>query len=380
MRIGLWTFIVCLLVHATTAFSQPSESVIQNVLSPAQWRQVDDAVDRGVRWLASRQAKDGSFPTAIGGQPAVTALSAMALMSRGHRPGVGPYGETLDQAIDYCLRCQRDEGCYVVDRTTMPTDQWNRGSHTGLYNHAITGLMLGEAYGLTDTDREDRLKDSIQRALDFARMRQMMKRPGLKPLDAYGWRYYGHLNMAGKGESDLSVTAWFIMFYRSAKNAEFDVPKQNVTQAIQFVRNCYNPREGAFFYGPYPQDRRISRGVTGAGLLCLTLAAEPDPAINAAAGRWLLDHPFSRYNRPHGPHGRFHYSAYYCSQAMFILGGKHWQQFYPVLAKTMVSHQQSIGSWEREGVRDGQFGQCYTTALAILSLTPPYQLLPIYQR
>jgi hypothetical protein len=31
-------------------------------------------------------------------------------------------------------------------------------------------------------------------------------------------------------------------------------------------------------------------------------------------------------------------------------------------------------------VNDGPYGSAYTTALAILALTPPYQILPIYQR
>ena len=38
------------------------------------------------------------------------------------------------------------------------------------------------------------------------------------------------------------------------------------------------------------------------------------------------------------------------------------------------------GSWDAESNRDGQFGNVYTTALAVLALTPPYQLLPIHQR
>jgi hypothetical protein len=46
----------------------------------------------------------------------------------------------------------------------------------------------------------------------------------------------------------------------------------------------------------------------------------------------------------------------------------------------LVEHQEADGSWPPEGNRDGMFGDSYTTALVVLSLTPPYQLLPIYQR
>ena len=96
--------------------------------------------------------------------------------------------------------------------------------------------------------------------------------------------------------------------------------------------------------------------------------------------RWILKHPFTHYNRRRQSDDRYHYSAYYCSQAMFQLGGKYWEQFYPDLQKVLLTNQQRDGSWDREAVHDGQFGNVYTTALTVLALTPPYQLLPIYQR
>lgn len=75
-----------------------------------------------------------------------------------------------------------------------------------------------------------------------------------------------------------------------------------------------------------------------------------------------------------------HYSAYYCSQAMFQLGGDYWKQFYPRFMNVLLENQNADGSWSPEGNRDGNFGSAYTTALVILALAPPYQLLPIFQR
>src|SRR5689334_19766195 len=80
-----------------------------DALSPDQWRRVDNCVDRGLAWLASKQQQDGSFPTAASGQPAVTSLAVMAFLSRGHVPGTGPYGKQLDRAIDFVLAQQQPE-------------------------------------------------------------------------------------------------------------------------------------------------------------------------------------------------------------------------------------------------------------------------------
>ena len=96
------------------------------------------------------------------------------------------------------------------------------------------------------------------------------------------------------------------------------------------------------------------------------------------AGHWILAQSFDRYNRGTGP---YHYGAYYASQAMFQLGGEYWEQFYQHVAPALVRNQRTGGSWDIErDVNGNTFGTCYTTSLSVLALTPPYQLLPIYQR
>jgi hypothetical protein len=100
-----------------------------------------------------------------------------------------------------------------------------------------------------------------------------------------------------------------------------------------------------------------------------------------AAGAWILRHPFKEYGAFVGPFDRFHYGAYYCSQAMFLLGGKYWSDFYPPMADTLLANQNPEGSWPPEQkFNDGLFGSEYTTALSVITLTTPYQLLPIHQR
>jgi hypothetical protein len=66
---------------------------------------------------------------------------------------------------------------------------------------------------------------------------------------------------------------------------------------------------------------------------------------------------------------------------MFQLGGDYWRRFFPPLAETLTRHQSEDGSWDPENDNNGDyFGRTYTTSLAVLALTPAYQLLPIFQR
>jgi hypothetical protein len=135
----------------------------------------------------------------------------------------------------------------------------------------------------------------------------------------------------------------------------------------------YQLRDGDF---PAP-----SRGMTGAGILSLSLAGQHQTPMAQAAGEWLLAHPFRQVGELNGQNDRSFYSMYYCSQAAMQLGGRYWEGIYPPIVNVLVRAQNPDGSWPQEyGSGDGVFGRCYSSALAVLALTPAYQLLPVYQR
>jgi hypothetical protein len=352
---------------------------LSSAVSPEKWQRVEKAVDRALSWLASREASGGSFPTYPSAQPAVTSLCTMAFLSRGHQPGVGPNGQGLNKAIDFVLSCQRSDGLFSFQEPS-PMHEDRQASHSAVYNHAISGLMLGEVYGQVSGPRARNVKTAIERALKFSM--ELQSRPKMDQ-DTGGWRYLRRLPSGV--DSDLSVTGWQLMFLRSAKNAEFNVPEKAITAAIDYVRQRWDSQSGGFNYVAhyFQPGFRITRGMTGAGILCLSMAGQHETIIARSAGTWLLEHPFMTFNDsvPNSRDDRFFYSAYYCSQAMAQLGGRYWEQFFPKLVDVLLEKQSSDGSWPEEPHSgDAIFGNVYTTALAVLSLTPPYQLLPVYQR
>ncbi len=354
---------------------------LAEALPPAKWQQVENSVDRALAWMATQQRADGSFPTYSSGQPGVTSLCIMAFLSRGHQPGVGPYGQQLNKAIDFVLSCQR-EGGLICMQSPGPLYEDKEASHTAVYNHAISGLMLGEIYGQINGQRSKAVKQAIENALQFSR--QMQLRPKAVA-DKGGWRYL-RLNQYGSGiDSDLSVTGWQLMFMRSARNAEFNVPQGYVDEAMAYVRGLWDSGSGAFYYRNMEgAGAKASRGMTGAGILSLSLSGQHHTPMALAAGDWLLKHPYTYFGELVSSRDRFFYSAYYCSQAMAQLGGRYWEQFFPPLVDVLLNSQARDGSWPPEvdsgGGNEAIFGNDYTTALAVLALTPPYQLLPVYQR
>jgi len=352
-----------------------SPKPLSAVLAPTKWQQVENTVDRGLAWIASQQAADGSFSTLPQCQPGVSSLCIMAFLSRGHQPGVGPYGKQIERAIDFVISCQMQDGmlCLVPPESTHMS---GRASHTATYNHAISGLMLGEVYGQVSGLRAKATKQSIEKALKFTRQLQLRSK---SEIDKGGWRYI-RLNPS-RVDSDISITGWQIMFLRSAKNAEFDVPQNYVEEATAYVHRLWESSSGGFHYrSGEPSNTKLSRGLVGAGILSLSLAGEHQSPQALSAGDWLLARPFNYVGESVGTGDRFFYGAYYCSQAAAQLGGRYWEGIYPHIADALLRGQLSDGSWPPEKTGDGAFGNTYTSAMAVLSLTPPYQLLPVYQR
>ncbi len=347
-------------------------------LPPSQWARVESSVDRGLQWLASQQADDGRFPSDEIAQPAVTSLAVMAFLSRGHLPDEGPYGENISRAIDFVLSTQSRRGYFSL-RPVIPPAQHLTPSQTVVYNHSIAGLMLGEVFGMCSGERSQRIENAIHRALIYHR--EVQSRTKAAASDIGGWRY-GYPE-SPSAASDMSVTGWALMFLRSARNAEFNVPKQYFDEGLDFVQRCYEPdasqhEKGVFRYRPREsqENPQISLANTASATLTLILGGRHQHEGVKTSVRW-----FRSRNYPSPWQNNYYYLAsYYSSQAMAQVGGDSWDQIFPQIAAGMLEEQTESGAWPPGGANEKRFGSTYSTSLAVLALTPAYGLLPIYQR
>lgn len=379
--------LVAAAVWSPGVMAQPGEgSSAKKVLTDDQWRAVDRSVSKGLSWLAGQQQPDGSFPTGPDvGQPGVTSLCVLAFAAHGQLPGEGPHGQKLEKAVQYIAASQKRNGLLARVASNSPTLTRNGSPYEAVYNHGISGLALAEVYGMTGelggADGATIIPMAIQATLT---MQGWDKR---RAADKGGWRYLQLHNLDEEPfDSDLSVSGWQLMFLRSAKNAGFDVPAESIDAAVGYVRRCFSDKYGAFQLMATDYDRR-SRGMAGAGVLALAHAGFHKSEEARRAGDWILERGFEDYNEfvKFGPQtwvdDRYHYGVFNCAQAMYQLGGKYWEQFFPPTAMTLVKNQRADGSWEPEShSHDMAYGSCYTTALVALTLGAPNQLLPIFQR
>lgn len=316
---------------------------------------VDQSVDRALEFLAQNQLADGSFRSNLKGNTGVTSLCIMAFLAKGHTPGNGPYGQIINNGLDFVLS--------QVQKNGMILSMASSRSHGPMYSHCISTLLLSEVSGMVSPARQKRIDHILPKALQLILNAQAVRKDSRH---AGGWRYQPHSR-----DSDISVTAWAVMALRSGKNNDAAIPKESIDQAVAYVLKC---RTGS---GGYSYQPGSSPGFarTGAGLLCLMLCGQHKHPATLLAGRYILNKLPQKLGGSH-----FYYGLYYTSQAMFQLGGDYWRKYAERMYALMLRFQNADGSWSVSSGTARQAGPCYSTAMTVLAITVSYRQLPIYQR
>ena len=354
---------------------------LPEVLDSQQFSQLLAAVDRGLAALQQQQQPDGRFLTINYGQPAVTALAVMAYISRGHMPGQGPYGELLNEAINYVLSQQKTSGIFShmgIDPTRIRVIPSTANGEfkemtAQTYSHAICMLMLGEIYGLTANKESFRIRNAIENGLKFSIQLWDIRPHSAR--DDGGFRYTR--SGTDGAEGDVSITGWHTASLRSIRNAGFDVPQAVMDRIAAYIIRNQN-QDGGF---AYIANHNTTYPMTAAGTLCLALAGKHGSTETLRAATYLSHFRASDPSAFGEVSGRKwpYYCCYYQTQASIQLGGQLWVTCMGEVSKYLLSKQSASGLWPPDG-SDDEFGPSYSTSMAVIALTPILQILPIYQR
>jgi hypothetical protein len=353
----LWSLVIGHwgLVIGTGVFvlSLPSLAADPSSLPP----KLDSSVVRGLDFLEKKQNADGSFESS-GPRIATTGLGLMAFLAAGHEPDVGRYGANVRKAVDLLVAKSPDDGYYgKVDGSRM-------------YGHGIVTLALAEAYGLEpDLQRRTKMYAVLKKAVKVILDAQAVKKGD--PHQG-GWRYE-----PTSADSDLSLTAWNALALRAAGSAGIDVPKESTDEAIAFVLRCWRADQKRFAYQPGGEGLPA---MTAVAILSLRLLDAGNRPELAPAGKSLAERPVD---------DRYHYySLYYATQAAHQLDESRalgtpqasaWNTIAKPIVDRLLSTQQDDGGWPTSPSTE-EPGRIYTTSMALLTLTVPYQLLPVYQK
>ena len=355
---------VVLLRAGRSPIGAPQEPSSEGLSSGEMGPRTTAALERGLAWLAARQAeqRDGSFPKAGGRRYVpvpIAALSALAFMAGGSTPERGPHGRELALAIDYLL--QRADL-----RAASPTRGYIASEGDDLsrmHGHGFATLALAEAYAVSPrTTRGRRTAEALEAAVAL-----IQKSQGLEG----GWYYEPRAML----DHENSVTVCLVQALRAARNAGVQVDARVIERAVEYVGRCQDAK-GAFRYR-LDLDK-TSVALTAAGIATLNAGGrysggELDKALELLWRQLALRETDERALEPSAyPY----YERLYLAQALWQASDRRLFELWVKKERERVlAAQLPDGSWI-----DEHFGSSYATAMNCLFLALPLRLLPIFQR
>jgi hypothetical protein len=321
------------------------------------------AVQRALKWIASRQAADGGWNfnhnlsanplpcpdpgSAAEARNGATGMALLPFLGAGQTHKEGIYKKQVYGGLYYLIKNMKVNG---------QTGSWHEGGGS-MYSHGIASIVMCEAYAMTH-DKE--LLAPAQLAVNFIVQAQ-------DPVGG-GWRY----NPREAG--DTSVVGWQLMALKSGHMAYLQVPPGTVLGAIKFLDSVQSEYGAKYGYtGPGE-----GQATTAIGLLCRMYLGWKHDHPGLVKGVDFLDKT--------GPSPGNMYYNYYATQVCRHHEGEVWKRWNDRM------HDWLVNSQEKEGVKEGSWymkggdhgtdrgGRLYCTSMATMMLEVYYRHLPIYRK
>ena len=333
---------------------------------------VREAIDRGLKWIAETQGKDGHW-AANGNQypTAMTALAGMTLLMEGSTLREGKYSDALRRAVDWLMERAQNSGQIGNPGNANEAARY-------MYGHGFGLLFLASVYGEEeDGERRKKLEKILTRAVEFTGKAQTTRG---------GWGYVSAADGSDFDEGSVTITQ--LQGLRAARNAGIVVPKSIIDKAVKYLQDSTTPRGGVIY--SLAHGSAASGGerppLTAAAVACAFSAGEYNSDL---ARKWL---EYCKSNIPigRGRVGHDEYLHYYFAQAMYVLGENGYGRLFPKASKDdqltwskyktgmfdhILNSQNRDGSWS-----GGYIGPAFTTTTYLTILQLENGNLPIYQR
>jgi hypothetical protein len=329
---------------------------------------VEQAIEKGLDFLARRQRGDGSWGKSSRGSvsspvypTAMTSLAGLCFLSSGSTPTRGPYARNIQRVRDYLLEYSTDSGTRGARSYRIPGLIYNPQAREQrpMYCHAFGMTFLAQIYPHeTDEARRERVRTVLRNAVQLSEKAQT---------DDGGWGYQADYR---EDEGTLVVTQ--LIGLRACRDAGIYVPKRIIDGGVKYIEISTNTN-GTVRYRP--RDTRWRPGVTCAAVVALWQAGRYDDPLLKRISGYVNQYIAPRWSIYWQSYHHAEYVLYFLTLSQHVLGGDRWPDFYKRVSSMLLALQRSDGSWEGS---DG--GDVYGTAIALLVLQLPYERLTVYQR
>jgi hypothetical protein len=323
----------------------------------------------GLRWLAGKQGPDGSWGDRD--KLALTGMSGLALLASGSTPTRGPYAGQISKAIAFVLSCQADGKAFT-----------HRSSgYSEIHNHGYALLFLTQAYGeggVLDAQLrvaiEQGINATVNSQLDNGGFPYFLYQRGPPPAFRDMWK-----------TDEASTTISQIQALRGARNAGFQVPRQALERAADYVARSQHTETGGFVYSitpvrvsMVPGSDRPTFAITAAATAVLhALGTYDGPIVDRGIAYVEAFMPPSRRKVPF-----FYYGHYYAAQVMHMLDDARGRRWLDAVDAELAARQREDGRWAadpEDTLAEGD-SEVLNTAWSLQIVQIESGMLPIHER
>lgn len=359
--------------------------------------ETEDAVHLALGWLVTVQDTDGKWdsdgymmhylPNATASERGaegiglarndigLTGLCMLAFTGAGYGDKSGPYKASVKRAREYLLAEQRvADGGFGLESN----------SHTvTMYAHTLATFAITDLYLVTG---DEALRTPMRRALEYL---LSMQGPG------GGWDYDQRYPRKRDGwelstRDDLSISGWAILALIAAREANFEIPKDNLTRLAQYMKDCTRKDGQAVYADEGTRSGHRGMAMLAASNVCRRLLGEPSDTWTQKQQLEKISNEPPAWSRASDLNGSNMYYWYYGSVAMLLAkdgegGDDRWREWNVALKRTLLDHQSKsgarrgsfdpVGHWAKNGG-----GRVYSTAICALNLEIYYRYEPEYLR
>jgi hypothetical protein len=336
------------------------------------------SVEKGLKWLAEQQHKDGHWEADGGQYPvAMTALAGMALLGEGSTVREGRYKDNILRATKWLMKeaywdnngVPRNEPNGLLANPEKPGDA---GRY--MFGHGFALLFLSCVYAEEeDTARRKELEKILVAACKFSRKAQTSRG---------GWGYVSARD--GNDFDEGCVTVVQVQALWAARHAGITVPPEALRDARKYHRNATGT-DGGVMYSLVVGGGPGRPAHTAGAAACARVTDAGDAEL---VSKWLL---FCRDRLPANRPGFDDYAHFYYAQAVYRLGDDGWKKLFPddkgeavtwsqyrkARFDVLVRAQAADGSWNDKGI---PIGPVYATAANLAVLQLDRDVLPVYAR
>ena len=283
--------------------------------SPAATAASDQAVQRGLAFLAARQHDDGSYGEGpYRGNVAVTAFVSRAMMAAGSKPGAGQYGDRLTKSVDYLLQIAQPNGLIA---SKEPRE------NGPMYGHAFALGFLAECQ---QAATRPVVLQTMAKAVELTVKSQ--NRDG-------GWRYQPR-----PLDADLSVTVTQLSALLAARDAGINVPGATIQRAVDYVKKSQNS-DGGFRYLIQGGTSGFARSAAAVTVL-FRAGIQQGPEVRKGLDYLLTFPPAASIGQPEV---FYFYGHYYAAHAISHAGPQTWDRWFPAVRDGLLAQQGQDGAW-----------------------------------